>query len=32
VTLALATAAVLVWRLRGDFGLPGPGAGDWVCF
>ncbi len=30
--LALAVAAVLVWRLRGTLGLGGPGAGDFVCF
>jgi sulfite exporter TauE/SafE len=30
--LALAVAAVLAWRLRGTFGLGGPGAADYVCF
>jgi sulfite exporter TauE/SafE len=30
--LALALAALLVWRLRGTLGLGGPGAGDYVCF
>jgi sulfite exporter TauE/SafE len=30
--LALAVAAVLVWRLRGTLGLGGPGVGDFVCF
>lgn len=32
ITLALAVAAVLVWRLRGTLGLGGPGVGDFVCF
>lgn len=30
--LALAIAAVLVWRLRGTLGLGGPGVNDFVCF
>jgi len=30
--LAFAVAAVLVWRLRGTFGLGGPSATDFVCF
>lgn len=30
--LALAVAAVLVWRLRGTLGLGGPGVNDFVCF
>lgn len=30
-TLALASAAVLIWRLRADFGLEGPGWGNWAC-
>jgi sulfite exporter TauE/SafE len=30
--MALAVAAVLVWRLRGTFGLGGPGVNDFVCF
>ncbi|SDR75502.1 sulfite exporter TauE/SafE family protein [Opitutus sp. GAS368] len=30
--LALAVAALLVWRLRGTLGLGGPGAGDFLCF
>ncbi|MDX2187225.1 MAG: sulfite exporter TauE/SafE family protein [Opitutaceae bacterium] len=30
--LALATALVLVWRMRADFGLAGPSAGSWGCF
>ncbi len=30
--LALAAAAVLVWRLRGTLGLPGPGADNFACF
>ncbi len=30
--LALAIAALLVWRLRGTLGLGGPGATDFVCF
>jgi sulfite exporter TauE/SafE len=30
--LALAVAAVLVWRLRSTLGFAGPGAGDYVCF
>lgn len=31
VALALVTAAVLVWRLRGDFGFAGPDARDFIC-
>ena len=31
-TLALAVAAVLVWRLRGTLGLGGPGLDNFVCF
>jgi len=31
-TLALAVAAVLVWRLRGTLGFGGPGVNDFVCF
>jgi sulfite exporter TauE/SafE len=31
-TLALAIAAVLIWRLRGTLGLGGPGVNDYVCF
>jgi sulfite exporter TauE/SafE len=31
-TLAVAIAAVLVWRLRGTLGLGGPGVNDFVCF
>ncbi len=30
--LALAVAAILVWRLRGTLGLGGPGVSDFVCF
>lgn len=30
--LALALAALVVWRLRGTLGFGGPGAGDFVCF
>ena len=30
--MALAVAALLVWRLRGTIGLGGPGATDFVCF
>jgi uncharacterized protein len=30
--LALASALVVLWRLRADFGLPGPGSGNWGCF
>lgn len=30
--LALAVAALLIWRLRGTLGLGGPGAGDFICF
>lgn len=31
-TMALAVAAILVWRLRGTLGLGGPGVNDFVCF
>lgn len=30
--LALMVAAVLVWRLRGTFGLGGPGVDNFLCF
>jgi sulfite exporter TauE/SafE len=30
--MALAVAALLVWRLRGTLGLGGPGVNDFVCF
>lgn len=30
--MALAVAAILVWRLRGTLGLGGPGVNDFVCF
>ena len=30
--LALAIAALLVWRLRGTLGFSGPGVNDFVCF
>jgi sulfite exporter TauE/SafE len=30
--LALAVAALLVWRLRGTLGLGGPGINDFACF
>ncbi len=30
--LALTVAAVLVWRLRGTFGLGGPGVDNFLCF
>jgi sulfite exporter TauE/SafE len=30
--LALGVAALLVWRLRGTFGLGAPGATDFICF
>jgi sulfite exporter TauE/SafE len=30
--LALALAALLVWRLRGTLGLGGPAAGNFLCF
>lgn len=32
MVLALAVAAILVWRLRGTLGLGGPGVNDFVCF
>ncbi len=30
--LALASALVLLWRLRGQWGWAGPGADQWLCF
>ncbi len=30
-SLALAAAAVLVWRLRGDLGSAGPSLENWIC-
>ena len=30
-SLALASAAVIVWRLRGDLGFAGPDLENWIC-
>jgi len=32
IGLSTVTALVLMWRLRGDFGLVGPSMNNWVCF
>ena len=32
ITLALATAAVISWRLRATLGFPGPDPTNFVCF
>lgn len=32
ITLALATAVVIGWRLRGTLGFAGPDPASWICF